>query len=472
MFTNSESFSRRCFLRRCAGFGAFACLPALGDRLSKGSVRLRLGVVSDIHVREGDESCDTTVFRRALAYVRDQGVDAVMIAGDMSDWGKISDLQLVADAWYDVFPDDKLPDGRHVEKLFVYGNHDLNGEGRSDLHANMIAQSEASKAAAWERCFKEKYETIWLKDVKGYKIVGAHWGYEKRADLAAFLRAHAAELKGPQPFFFVQHAHPKGTCMGDWAWGHDDGASTAALSTFPNAVAFTGHSHYSLTDERSVWQGAFTSVNTSSLRFTGNEYNLCDNTPGNSFGFRGWPRSGATPMMDRLSFGSQGQIVEVYDHALVLKRLEFTTFRSLGDDWVVPWPKDGSFAFAPRAAKRVAPAFAPADKLRVVSRHDDKSGDCLDVFIPAARAVDGCRPFSYEVTATLLADDTDLVIAQKRVLANGFNAPLSEATGETQCSFKVAELPKGASIRFDVRPIECFGKKGGAISVLASSGEI
>ena len=49
------------------------------------------------------------------------------------------------------------------------------------------------------------------------------------------------------------------------AWGHDKGIATKTLSNYPNAIAFSGHSHYSLTDERSIWQGAFTSIGQSSL---------------------------------------------------------------------------------------------------------------------------------------------------------------------------------------------------------------
>jgi hypothetical protein len=68
------------------------------------------------------------------------------------------------------------------------------------------------------------------------------------------------------PFFYVQHPHLKDTCYGPWAWGHDAGITTKTLSAYPNAIAFSGHSHYSLTDERTIWQGAFTSVGTGSFR--------------------------------------------------------------------------------------------------------------------------------------------------------------------------------------------------------------
>jgi hypothetical protein len=49
------------------------------------------------------------------------------------------------------------------------------------------------------------------------------------------------------------------------------------------------------------------------------------------------------------------------------------------------------------------------------------------------------------------------------VLAPDFYLPVSKAGKPGSCVFALAELPKGVHIRFDVTPIECFGKKGRAI---------
>ena len=66
-------------------------------------------------------------FRETLEWFRDQGVDGVTISGDLADCGFVEELEEVGRVWRSVFPDDKAPDGRHVERLFVYGNHDWEG---------------------------------------------------------------------------------------------------------------------------------------------------------------------------------------------------------------------------------------------------------------------------------------------------------------------------------------------------------
>ena len=95
--------------------------------------KVRFGVVSDLHVRlpagNGSEQVyrDNSTFKHTLEWFRDQNVDAVVVAGDMADLGMDENLMAVSEAWYSVFPDDKYPDGRPIEKVFVTGNHDWGG---------------------------------------------------------------------------------------------------------------------------------------------------------------------------------------------------------------------------------------------------------------------------------------------------------------------------------------------------------
>jgi len=67
-----------------------------------------------------------------------------------------------------------------------------------------------------------------------------------------------------KPFFYAQHRTIPGTCrFRDHIWGAEDGAGDCrrVLLDCPEAVAFFGHTHSSLTDEQSAWQGAFTAIN-------------------------------------------------------------------------------------------------------------------------------------------------------------------------------------------------------------------
>ena len=443
-----------------------------------GEARLKLGIMSDVHLRTpGDE----TALVKALAWFRDHGADGVMIAGDIADSGRIEQLRRLADAWWTAFPGGKAPDGRKVEQLFVYGNHDIDGwtwgaskerQADPDYRAQCLG-ADNNRRRAWKELFREEYSPIWLKTVKGYAVVGMHWG--EQAGLEKFFADHAAQLSGAKPFFYAQHAHPKDTCLGPWAWGAEP-LSTKVLSKFPNAVAFSGHSHYSLTDERTVWQGAFTSVNTSSMRYSSLDYNLRDNAPGNGWGYQKHNAGHLTPQVPT-GEGQQALFLTVTDEAMRLKRLEFHYgAESLGDDWVIPvasTPTARPFAFEPRAAKRSAPAFAAGAAVKVEKFSADgpkgKDGQPtkvarVRVTWPAAKSVNGCRVFEYEVQPLVEEDSVALPLAAKRVLAYDFHLAEARATREGQCVFALSDFPPSARIRFEVRPVECFGRKGQPIS--------
>ena len=498
--------TRRDFLiGGASAFGAFGAfggcrfLSADGYKAS-GVPKLRFGVVSDIHITKvgaGEKMEDwgnNLTFRHALEWFREQGVDAVMIAGDMADNGMVEQMQAVAQAWYAVFPEDKYPDGRPVEKVFATGNHDWIGHtyGKHaikkypDKKERVKHVLQADMAGWWEKIFHEPYSPIYGKTVKGYSFIGAHWdgahagrsSYEASFNLIEDYMARNGKGIDPSlPFFYVQHPHPKDTCYGPWAWGHDSGAVTKTLSAFPNAIAFSGHSHYTLTDERTIWQGAFTSVGTSSLRYTGM---ASGSHPPTGYENSGAPkgddkwRHEAVKMMSRIPTGDcrQGMLWSVYEDCIVVRRREFLSDLDVGEDWVLPLPAAESrpFAFAARAKKLRAPSFPDGVKLKIsevkASNRGGSSGDAsipsvekaaIKVVAPAAVPENGARAFELEFVAESEGGSKQT----KLVVPEGFNHAPShpKAASPSFCLFAKDELGAG-KVRFTVTPVNCFGARG------------
>ena len=499
----SINVSRRWFIGGLSSFGAFGgcrMFRAPAGAFADGRPNLTFGVVSDVHVRLGpdgvsfDAWSDTATLVHTLEWFRDQGADAVMIVGDIADTGLVKELEAVAAEWFKVFPNDKAPDGRHVERLFVYGNHDWEGFkygfghiGKKlwpdkDEYAKNILSTD--QKANWERIFHEPFAPVYRKEVKGYTFIGGHWTADRCrgaeeigiAGVEDFFAANAKTLDPAKPFFYFQHPHPKDTCYGSWAWGHDAGGATRALSPFPNAIAFSGHSHYSLTDERSIWQGAFTSLGTSSLRYTGL---TSASHPPAGYENSSSPGSGRKTLDPYkvmraygTGYGRQGMLVRVYSDCVTFTRREFVGDRLLGDDWVLPLPAAEAkpFDFAARAAKSKAPQFPAGAALKVKKTRgknrglkDDKSPvpsqekDIYSITFPAANAQAGARPFEYKV-AIKPEGGKDIV---RHVLAQGFNMPLCDKLAQGESSFQIAadQLPK-APFRFEVRPVSSLGLAG------------
>lgn len=477
---NKNIITRRFFIGGAAAFGAFAgCrfFRAGSDFRAGDTPNLRFGVVSDVHIRAGR---NIEFFKRMLEDFRDRKVDAVMICGDIVDLGLVSDLELIASTWESVFPGGRAPDGRRVEKVFVTGNHDWIGHtygtfvkkkypDKVEYAKNILYTDLKGK---WERIFDEPFSPVYMKEIKGYKFVGAHWVKDDcngrcedfNDGIRSFYEAHLKEFDPSLPFFHAQHPHPKNTCYGPWAWGQDNGVTTGILSACPNAVAFSGHSHYPLTDERTIWQGDFTSIGTSSLSYSGHttgkyagEYENCPNAK-----FRRVMRGFDT------DDGKQAMIVSVYDDAMVITRREYFTGHSLGDDWVMPLPAAESkpFAYVQRAKSAKAPEF-PADAKITAAKAKNKStskdGKTVleeDVYIvrfPPAETTTNLRAHEYLVTFT----GSDGKSAQRRILSPSYHLPMADpkTVADVDCVFAASILPP-APLKVEVRPVSCFDKAG------------
>ena len=502
--------SRREFLGMAAAFGGARLFAAVPGSCLKGEPNLRFGVLSDLHIQvmTGDRGyCGgPEAFEHTLRYFDSRKVDAVMIAGDLSDLGLGDELVLVGKTWDKVFPNDRAADGRKVEKLFITGNHEsgvFQWNGNLARMRKRFADDAALRrqllqcdfAGWWEKAFHEPYERFYHRNVKGYDFLCAHWDdgtpldgrpledYHGEAsretfgvELKAWLAANGAKIDSKKPFFYQQHRALWKSNFGDWAWNHDKGLATEVLKAWPNAVAFAGDTHYSLTDERAIWQGPFTSLCTSSLRYSGMPYDSrgeasFENTPA-KYAFRA-RYDGLKTMGDYNPADSkQGMVVSVYDDCLVIERREFVDDQPTGDDWVVPFGSDTPFAFEPRAKAAKAPEFAAGAKLvlsrvKAKTRGDAKTPatmkDAVRLAIPATELKAGrSRCIEYLVTAV----GADGKTADFHVLAEGFDRHPrhKRARGETPFTVSLDRLPK-KTIRFDVYPLDCWWNRGAPLKV-------
>lgn len=488
MNIHGNTISRRLFLKGVfAAAGVCGCpgwLAAFAAGLAQGERRLRFGVLCDVHI---NGAADVPCFKRALEYFRDSAVDAVVICGDIADTGRVAQLQLAADAWFEVFPDNKLPSGTTVEKLFVSGNHDWNcGNNTFDKTNPELLRYDFRNN--WKTIWREdSYSKIWQRTVKGYVFIGNHWdctdmasevtacshGVNAYEDLPAYLEAHRTELSGERPFFYLQHAQQKNTCFGSRAWGEDTGTTTAALSNFSNAVTFSGHSHYSLTDDRSIWQGGFTALNAGSLAYTG--LDDADHLAGEFEYENGYTGNAKTMAQYARRDGKQGLLVSVYDDAIVYHRREFygAESRALGEDWVQPLPAADhptAFDYSTRAAALAAPEFPSGARLTGVGGTAKTRGNvsvsATTFTFPAANAGGGLRPHHYEVRF-IGADTANPVV--RHVLAQGFNMPPSDvrAVGRSEATLAASIVPAGKVVRVEVTPVSAYGTRGTPISATA-----
>jgi hypothetical protein len=285
------------------------------------------------------------------------------------------------------------------------------------------------------------------------------------------MKENAATFAKNKPFFYCQHAHPKGTCHGGSS-GVDNGESVRALTPFPNAVAFTGHSHFAISDERAVWQGAFTSIGAGCMHEGFGGFNYANVS---AFWHPSLRKNLMASLADPKPWGGDAkgggcELVEVFDDHLVVHRQSVEFGRAIGPAWIVPIPaqKDGPFDFGKRKAKRAAqgavPQFAADAKIaakfcpegHVLESAAHRGEPCVYVTFPRAKTVKGSRVFDYVVEAC--AEGGEPVV--RNIVAAGFAYPEADAEIPGECLFSAAELPAGGLVRFSVTPRDCFALAG------------
>ena len=358
--------SRRTFLTCAGGAAAFFVTGCKTGGWLAGVPSLRFGVVSDIHVTT-PESC--AMFEKALRYFKKRNVDAVLVSGDLTDWGIRSSLEYVKATWNRVFAQ------TGVVPLFCTGNHDFEGWHYSDMAVDMRAHGHTEAealvklglSAEWERIIGEKYAPIRVRTVKGYNFISSEWDSFKK--FPEWMAANGERFKGTKPFFYFQHPPAKGTTRDGDGWA-DKGAAFEALKEFPNAISFTGHSHRPFTDELSIWQDTFTAFATPSLSYA----NL---PPGheNSRDRKKGPKPLAmVPIPDRRDLrGGQGYVVSVYTDRMVVERIDIEEDCAEGAPaWIVPLAgKEKPYDLAARTAASVAPRFPDGAALHVDTRNTE-----------------------------------------------------------------------------------------------------
>ena len=465
----------------CGGAGA-------SDGLLKpnGAARLRVGILSDIHVTNKTPGMrdSNEYLLKALRYFDAEKVDAVLIAGDLFTSSDIRELEIVAETWYEVFPGDRGSDGHPVERLFVTGNHDLDDwlyhrrkdESKAECAAKWKGRAFAfDRETVWRRLFGEDYRPYYLKEVKGYLFLMRHWPssyHEEKSPIEAAFAEYGKRLAKEKVFFYCQHEQADDTVNASWLlggekWGNgqDDGRTKKVLSSYPNCICLTGHNHNSLADERSIWQGEYTAVNCGCLvgwAFAG---------PGRENGHDGDSRPPVRemPEFDFLSV-HQGLLMMVYENCASFRRLDFKQDGVLGPDWVVPLDTTiRPYGFTTRAKKSKPPCFPEETQVRVreIERGHDRRGNehpQIEVsFPPVTSVTGGDRAHDYSVRMEMRIGDVVRTVDEKRVFSNKFMFAECNDTEDVRCLFARSQVPRERPVRFVVTPFNCWLKAGESI---------
>lgn len=320
---------------------------------------LRVGVISDLQL---PDSTDKTThqyrsFEQTLIMLKNKGMDVLVIGGDFTDLGTRKAWGAFKEIYHRV-----LGNGAQPIKLFIMGNHDY------WLPPFAVCGEIPAPAKQQRRFTKYTGELPYShKVINGYHFIGwssSDGSYDKSYQNKAQIRAElnkAVQDDPTKPIFVITHLNPADTVYGSDAWGNGD--IHDVLKDYPQVINLSGHSHYTVADERSVWQGNYTAMSTQSLDYIELETGKFNGSiPVDAYGNR---IAEDTPACLYMNISSQR--VEV-------QRLEANTGIPLKEPWVISAPFGKDFTYTDdRKEKNAAPTL-PGDLHLTVQNMTDVDG--------------------------------------------------------------------------------------------------
>lgn len=216
---------------------------------------LRFAVCSDVHLGNDENGLKNaerfkeffnTAYRLSAEGTYNK-LDAVLVAGDMTDGGKAEEYEIYRD-----ITSGYVKEG--TELLTVMGNHE---------HIEYRDTATPERAVEVFREYVSESED-YHKVIGGYHFIGVSYDDSGKEEFKTKLEWLRAELDkavadtGDKPIFVVQHPHPALTVYGSVNWANMD--IRIVLKDYPQVVDFSGHSHYAANDPRSIHQSTFTAI--------------------------------------------------------------------------------------------------------------------------------------------------------------------------------------------------------------------
>ena len=306
---------------------------------------LRIAALSDIQGYPYPEDAGMRNLERALDMLAPLRPDVVVNGGDVNDPGNDAD----AVRYCKERCDSRLGALPHVACI---GNHELCFI-RDDLKAARTPDAIRRDFNAAFGCDPDA--RVVRRTVRGYEFVALHLSHPEGYDddeIAEFGQAlsEAVSRDPSKPVFAVTHYHPLGT-VNDSRQETKSGALRRLFDRFPQVVGLSGHTHGSLRDPRSIWQGGFTAVETGTL----------------CYGSLGLEPPAANQISCLLPYGHESVgclCLDVFADRIVAHRFDVRERAEIEPDapWTIPWPHDPACApyrFDVRRAAEKAPQFPP-----------------------------------------------------------------------------------------------------------------
>ena len=290
-------------------------------KLGNGSYA-KIGIISDFQLSlESEQNGEKRYTHFAnnlnltLKYFKDHGIDLLIIVGDITNNGLLINFLYFKKIFYSVYNEISKP-----LVISLMGNHDF-------YDFNFTENENKKKFYKLTNSYPNSHYII-----NGYNFIfwsqDNHLNSEKGFNNYTWIKnsiensQHNLKNKG-DPIFIFTHIPPKKTVYGsETIWGHT--GIYNFLKNYKEVICISGHSHYSLRNIKSIWQGEFTVLNTQSISYV-------DLDPY----FENFKEVRYESGKD---FESMGLIAHLTDKNVIFERVEFSTGEIMEEKWKIDFP--------------------------------------------------------------------------------------------------------------------------------------
>lgn len=340
----------------------------LGIAAAQANPYPRFAVMSDLHIGASYSWNDKITKAINIIDTQNEPLDAVFVVGDITNGGTSAQYSSARKVF------SQMPASTPV--YYCMGNHDwlASSTACNNYFKNNLGQDQNQyfeiKGHPFVLISMDSYN-----QTSGYKTATQNYLKNVLAD---------ANMNYPgKPIFLFIHIPELNTVYGSQNRGIT--LIKDILKNYPQVVMFSGHSHFSLYDERSILQDRYTMIHDGGFAFTRVE-------------------TGKTGKIEPASSKdfSEGCMVSVEANGDVnVKRMDFFRNREIRRPWIVKAPHDGSnFTYTSARNGGNKPVFPTTEKPEVKVL----KSSAVNVTFP--QATDDELVHHYEVILTSLKNDS------------------------------------------------------------------
>ncbi|MBE6357090.1 MAG: metallophosphoesterase [Lentisphaerae bacterium] len=397
---------------------------------------LKVAIISDSQAYPSLNDWGMGRVKKAFELLAPMKPDLVLAAGDLADGTNYETFRFYRKLYDEYFPG--------VPMLACAGNHDYWAPAGMKRDPEEIYRNFCE-------IFGQRNEAVWCEVVGGIPFISVsediadnRYSAEVLEKLESAVRKAVSEYEN-KPVFVMTHYPPAGTMVGSGD-SLTRGGMREIFDRYPQVISLSGHTHWPLEDERSIWQGNFTAFQTSTLSYgcmsDYSFYNACGGV--------------IIPFAREVG---QVMFMEISDQEVVIRRFNVEDKREI----------------KPHAPWRIGLPYTPAKAVYTAKRRETSPAPQF----PAGAMAYFRYDFGYLYLVCDPAEHPDLVhhyrvrviecgkeeklLADERYVAMFYRLK-SFADGKEVFRLPGEVIRPASRCRFEIIPVESFGNEGRALT--------